>query len=180
MATIEDYVHYDVKLPNKSLLITAITAGWAILATSLAALIWTAVLFLTDRDLSRRAARIRPSYCDEYGLDPNVYTTCKPIPSLSVFSAEWLFGHWYVGLIGAVIGIVIASYFHSSFRRYFRKVRQGKILKRDTTSGGDYALEWQVLVEGNTYANERRQSWNVVNAGYWQDAQVGDWFDERN
>lgn len=72
-----------------------------------------------------------------------------------------------------VAGIIFINLFGSIFKKYYRKVYQGKIVYKDTSGGGDYPLNWYVMIEGYTYANELRRYPQYVNAGYWQDAQTG-------
>lgn len=177
----EDYVQYDVRLPNRSLLILAITVGWVILAAGVATLIWQFFMFM-KRPSERPGGLPDPfRYCDTPGIDLEYYAECRNrhVDPVSVFSAEWLYEHWYVGFIALAVGIFIAWFFYKKHYHYYRSIRQGKILARDIGGGGNYPLEWKVQVEGNTYANEFGYEWRYVNAGYWHEAQVGDWFDSR-
>jgi hypothetical protein len=176
-----DYVKYDVKLPNRNLLKGLIGAGWLLIAAAVATLIWSLVKFMDD--LSSYANDVeypRPAYCDggmPYGFPPREvsFPECRLPEPISVFSAEWLAQHWYYAVVLLVIGIVVATYSYGRFNNYYRRVSQGKIVQRDTSGGGNYPLRWLLLVEGHTLSNELRRDWRGVNAGYWQDAEVGDW-----
>lgn len=181
MADTKDYVQYDVKLPNRGLLISAITAGWLVLATGLATLIWSFIVYMNGiKDVFGVHQRTRPLSCDYYRLDPDVHRECQPVVPDGVLSWTWLYEHWYIGFIPLVVGIVFVCMVQGRYNRFYRNVRQGKILERDTNGGGNAPLDYVIFVEGYTYANRLTTQWKSVNAGYWHEVRPGDWFDFRN
>lgn len=181
MAVTQAYVQYDVTLPNRGLLISAIVAGWLVIASGLATLIWSFIV-MTSNSRSEFGVFLhtRPLSCDYYRLDPNVYRECLPVAPDSVLSWTWLYEHWYVGFIPLAVGIVFVCMVQSRYNRFYRNVRQGKILERDTNGGGNAPLDYVIFVEGYTYANKLTTQWKSVNAGYWHEVRPGDWFDFRN
>jgi len=181
MAVIKDYVQYDVKLPSRGLLITAITAGWLVLATGLATLIWAFVVLVSrDETVFGVYQSSRYRYCSDYVVEPNYYRACGSLPSTGDFSLTWLYQHWYLGFVPLVVGTVFVYLVQRKYNRFYRNVRQGKILQRDTNGGGNMPLDYVIFVEGYTYANKFTTQWLPVNAGYWHEVRVGDWFDFRN
>lgn len=174
----DEFVTYDVKLPDRTLLKSMIALGWFMIVTGVGMLGWSLVKSLID-ELEHTSGYGGLNYCDY--LD--TYTEAQrnyweKRCSSSAFLLEWIQNHWYIGLMLLVFGTVVAGYCHNRFQEYYRKVRQGRILARHT-AGSYHSFSWQLLVEGNTYANERRQQWRTVNAGFWHETKVGDWVNLR-
>ena len=166
-------IKYEIKLPNRHALVAGAGIGWVLIGLGLAGMVWCFFAYLGDFG--------RPSRYCEYLNQPYGYTyyaKCGLIEP-SLFSLGWFYEHWYLGIASVVLGIVMAVVFVRRFNHYFRRVCQGKIVLRDTCGGGDYPLEWQLLVEGYTYANELRRYWVSVNAGFWSGKRVGDYVDFR-
>lgn len=161
-------VKYDMKLPNKSLMISLTVLGGLLIALGVGMFVITVIQFFNG-DLTWKRD---PAY--------NYYYSDGKSPFLM---------EWYYGVIVFVIGIVLTPIVWSIFEKHYREVNQGVIISRDTRDdpgfvvngvGYDPGLEWTVLIEGYTHANELRQQWHTVNAGWWQDAKVGQYvsFDE--
>ena len=82
---------------------------------------------------------------------------------------------WYHWLTCLIAGIGLATYSWSKYKKYFVRVRSGKIVGLDTSGGYYYfPLSWDVCVEGKTLAGEARQYWASVPAGIWQTYKIGD------
>jgi hypothetical protein len=181
MAVTQTYVQYDVTLPNRGLLISAIVAGWLVIASGLATLTWVFLVFASGSTRAFGVYQPSPfSFCDGYRIETGGYPECEVLPPTDVFSLTWLYEHWYLGFIPLVVGIVFVCVVQSRYNRFYRNVRQGKILERDTNGGGNVSLDYVIRVEGYTYANKLTTQWLSVNAGYWHEVRPGDWFDFRN
>jgi len=112
-------------------------------------------------------------YFDKYG----VYT-CTNTGGLAPLT--WSYHHWYAAVIMLAIVLLITTITNINFKMYYRDVNQGKILDKDTTGGGYYyPLEWELLVEGYTQANEFRRQWINVTHGLYEQKQIGDFVDLR-
>jgi hypothetical protein len=146
---------YDMKLPNKSLLISLTVIGWLLIALGVGMFVITVIQFFSGD----------PQYYPDTGLN------------------QPLFIEWYCGVIVFLVGVILASIAWYTFTKHYRNVYNGIIVSRDTEDdpgivvngvGFDPGLKWVMLIEGYTHANELRRQWRPVNAGLWQDAKIGD------
>jgi hypothetical protein len=180
MASHAHFVKYDVKVPRRSFLKAMIALGWIM---TVACIVTLFGLFVKSANPPIGDTSRVPSYCrpDAVYTDDGVfiYQGCHLPEPASVFSVEWLYYHWYYVLALLLIGSFVATYFSSRLDKYYRIVRQGKIKRLDIVGGGFFPPRFEILVEGHTYANELRRQWHGVSAGYWRNAEVGDWIDLR-
>ena len=83
------------------------------------------------------------------------------------------------GAICLIVGSFV--YIRSSFQHdvSYKIVEQGLIIKRDTFGGSHWPFAREMLIEGNTKANQIRQVWVKVSPRAWRAHQVGDFIDFR-
>ncbi len=178
------FVKYDEELPSQISLKRRIAFGALMIATGVIGLAgW--LIWSVDKVDDYGSPYYRPSYCERYDDNSNIASNlpeeCQPAPA---FSVEWFHDHWYFVAVPFALllagGLLLVTHYHGRLIKYYYDVLQGKIIQKDTREGGRYALQWVVLVEGYTRANELSEQWRGVNAGYWHDgAKVGDWIDQR-
>jgi len=153
MSTSNEYRTYDERVPNEILVRIGMYVGYLSLVAG-AVFTFIGIGFK--------------------GLDSLFGETCYYDCSNS---EPWYTTHWGVPVAALIIGWVLAGSCHDMLYRYFQRVTQGKIIKKDTSGGGNYSLEWQILVYGNTLANTQRAEWKTVSAGKWMELEVGEWID---
>lgn len=173
----DTYVHYDTNLPSRKALRSAVVAGKWIIGGLIAANLWNLYSFATRRynDFWVSSGYDCPSgdlYFDKYG----VYT-CTNTDGLAPLT--WSYHHWYAAVIALIVASIITIITSANFDTYYRDVMQGKIINKDTSSGGRYPLEWMLLIEGYTKANELRRQWRYVHHGLYEQKRIGDFVDLR-
>ena len=147
-------VRYNVTPPNKAVLQFFIALGRLLIAAGAALAVITLI---------------------QWGNGPH----CGPSETWDCTEPDtWPIGidfRWYHWIAPLLSGIVIAAVAHYRFTTFYRYVYQGKVVRRLTWGGGNYRLEWVLVVEGYTLANELRCYSHVVDAGVWYDHREGDY-----
>ena len=156
-------IRYDMKLPNKAvyqflrvlgIVLNVIAAVWAF-----GLFIWWGISMVTAK----------------YVFDSNSLHDYGHFVDGTGF--QWQF--WFIPLAVLAIGVTLVATFGTRFTRYYRDVHQGKLVIKDTSGGGNSPIQWCLLIEGHTYANELRRDWHYVNAGYWNQVVLGEYIDFR-
>lgn len=94
---------------------------------------------------------------------------------------RWGYGHrssftpqyFWICLMLLVAGVILLAWPGRIFRKYYRYVPRGRIVRKYTTGGGMSGLAWWISIEGYTLANELRLDTFEVDAGFWHERRIG-------
>lgn len=169
--------NYHGDLPNRKALGSAAVASWCVVSGFVAANLWNFYSLVTERydDFMVSRATNCPSgelYFDEYG----VYT-CRNTEGSAIL--QWSYHHWYFTLAALLVTMLVARGITGYYNSFYRDVTQGRVVAKDSCGGGQVPLEWMLLVEGYTKANELRQQWRYVSHGTYEQMQIGDFVNLR-
>jgi hypothetical protein len=171
------YARYTTVLPNRKVLSAAVSTSKYILAILLAANAWNSFVLVTDRYDDYRVIYAYECPSGDMYFGKYCVFTCTNTDGFAPLM--WSFDHWYVAVIALIAAFVARRYVVRFFNKYFRDVWQGKVISKDTVGGGRYPLEWALLVEGNTQANELRRQWKYVSHGLYAQTSIGSFVDLR-
>lgn len=155
------------RLPSKRRLMVLLTLASSLCA---AGLVW--VLWSLDNMI-----RLTGIFCN--GSTPAEWPTSLDGQQDAYCAAKnaepWIAQmHWYYGLVIMLIGILVAKHVLHLNVKYYKYVRQGVVIDKDTYGGGIFAFGYKIEVWGRNTANQKVKRWYYVTEGKYADLKKGD------